>query len=70
MNYQAIGRAYWRPYELESCNKYFTPGGNDILFWRHNTENVNQNEYNECSRVARHHAHLRRGRRRGHDRFT
>ena len=51
MNYQAIGRAYWRPYELESCNKYFTPGGNDILFWRHNTENVNQNEYNGCINI-------------------
>lgn len=52
MNYIALGSAYWRPYEKESCNRYFTETKDfkksDLLVWRHNTESVTENEQNQC----------------------
>jgi len=46
INYFAAGQAYWRPYEKESCDRYFNrvdqPQNSDVLFWRLNTESVTE----------------------------
>jgi len=55
MRYIALGRSYWRPYEKESCDKYFEQAyhvsTSDVLFWRHNTENVTQEELQKCLEI-------------------
>ena len=55
MRYTALGRAYWRPFEKQACEKYFDIAFHnemsDILIWRHNTENVTLDEYNQCCSI-------------------
>ena len=51
INYFAAGQAYWRPYEKESCDRYFNrvdlPQNSDVLFWRLNTESVTENMHKQ-----------------------
>ena len=55
MKYFAIGRAYWRPYEKQACEKYFDEtyhaDMSDVLIWRHNTENVTAQELKYCTDI-------------------